>query len=427
MAGGHRTSGIDLLRFGYGVMQDRKAEEEKDTIRKAYGWAAGFDPSQYLADPEKGVKEIVSNLPGDVAYSEVERFNNYIKEQQAQLRAEREQRQLQSITQTPEYGPMRGQYFSPQNPNPAATPERILERLFRTGNPQALEYATKGADLQGKIKGYTAPEDPYKNLESGYRTYVMATGEPVGLPSYRNYQRSVLEQRKAGASRVEVNNELGEAFKLGNPGEGNYWGKDEKGNPRLITPENSPDARAAREAAEKAAGRQRQTARAGTTVIQDLQRALDIVGGNRMAVGAPSLITKLIPESDAQAASGMIESALSNVGLDTLQQMRENSPTGGALGQVPIQQQKRLEQVLGSLDITQRPEIVQDNLKRVINIYMDIVYGEPDQIQDMIDKGEVDLLIGQRLMERHELSFDDFGKPVEKTNKPSLDGWRIVP
>jgi hypothetical protein len=72
--------------------------------------------------------------------------------------------------------------------------------------------------------------------------------------------------------------------------------------------------------------------------------------------------------------------------------MREASPTGGALGQVPFQQQQRLEQMLGSLQIDQDPHVLQDNIKRFINTYNDIIHGE----------GE-----GPK---RFELSFDEDGK-----------------
>jgi hypothetical protein len=137
-----------------------------------------------------------------------------------------------------------------------------------------------------------------------------------------------------------------------------------------------------------------------------------------LATGAPSLITQFIPESDAQAISAFKESALSNVGLDTLQQMRENSPTGGALGQVPIQQQKRLEQVLGSLNLSQRPEIVEDNFKRVINIYMDTVYGSPGEIAAGVESGDLNADKVGKYMFRHSLTFDEFGRKKEGSDKP---------
>ena len=193
---------------------------------------------------------------------------------------------------------------------------------------------------------------------------------------------------------------------------------------KIIPIPGSPEAIARKALEQKKEGRQSQKERAGLTVIQDLRRALEIVRTAPSATGIPAEITSDLPvigkQTPAGEAKALIESALSNVGLDTLQTMRENSPTGGALGQVPIQQQKRLEQVLGSLDVGQRTEVVEDNLKRVINIYMDIVYGTPDEIQKLVDEGEISEAEATPLMKRNKLSFDKFGKPTAAEPEPRI-------
>lgn len=169
-------------------------------------------------------------------------------------------------------------------------------------------------------------------------------------------------------------------------------------------------------------GRQIQLQRAGGTVIQDVNRALTILDRTEQqgpmsgpAAGPMSGQARVVPGTPAFEMTQLIESALSNVGLDTLQQMRENSPTGGALGQVPIQQQQRLEQVLGSLDVRQRPEVLRDNLNRVSNIYMDIVYGTPDQLVQMLQRGEISQQDFAQYAQRAPLSFDEFGRPVNQS------------
>ena len=60
-----------------------------------------------------------------------------------------------------------------------------------------------------------------------------------------------------------------------------------------------------------------------------------------------------------------IQTIKANIGFDKLQDMRDNSPTGGALGQVAIQELERLEAVLGSLDQSQSEEQFKANLKKV--------------------------------------------------------------
>lgn len=194
------------------------------------------------------------------------------------------------------------------------------------------------------------------------------------------------------------------------------------GLPQAAPVPGSPAAQSIASAEEKAAGAQRQKARAGTTVVQDLQRAIDLIpelgtmaSGEGVAGGIARTSSAKIPGTVANRITQFTESALSNVGLDTLQTMRENSPTGGALGQVPIQQQQRLEQVLGSLNINQPPAVLEANIKRVMNIYTDIIYGDPAERAQAVERGtmtpdqsaEIDSYY-------YELPFDERGRPIDQ-------------
>ena len=60
-----------------------------------------------------------------------------------------------------------------------------------------------------------------------------------------------------------------------------------------------------------------------------------------------------------------IQTIKANIGFDKLQDMRDNSPTGGALGQVAVEEIRRLESVLGSLDQSQSEEQFRENLQKV--------------------------------------------------------------
>lgn len=148
------------------------------------------------------------------------------------------------------------------------------------------------------------------------------------------------------------------------------------------------------EAQEKEILRKEEAQRAGTTVVQDLQWGLDehlpnisqgagVLGGMQRAAkgmvkGTPERMLKL-----------RIDSALSNVGLDRLTQMRRSSPTGGALGQVPIQQQLRLEKVLGSMELDHPPAELEANMKRVMNIYFDVMYGSSEERARAVKAGKM--------------------------------------
>jgi hypothetical protein len=178
--------------------------------------------------------------------------------------------------------------------------------------------------------------------------------------------------------------------------------------------------------------------RAGGTVVQDAGRMLELIEGAPFAgTGFPAAALKGVPieANDAYQIEKMKESILSNTSVNEIMQMKAASETGGALGQIPMAQMHRMEQLLGSIDNSQRREIVVDNLKRVQNLWMDIVHGTPQQIQSrvnqrrdelrdpetnkLIRKGNFEILTQERadqLAQRNELSFDEMGRTKKVPN-----------
>lgn len=67
------------------------------------------------------------------------------------------------------------------------------------------------------------------------------------------------------------------------------------------------------------------------------------------STGFGVLIDRL-PTSEARKLAGIVESLQANLGLDALQEMRNNSPTGGALGNVTDFENRRLSSTIVSLD-----------------------------------------------------------------------------
>lgn len=146
------------------------------------------------------------------------------------------------------------------------------------------------------------------------------------------------------------------------------------------------------------ANRQTRAERAGGTVVQDIGRALELQAKpgleGDLATGPIAGLTKSIPGTPADRVNKLVQSALSNIGIDQLQAMRDASPTGGALGQIPVEQQKRLEAMLGSLDVQQIDEDWVNNAKRAQNLYLDMIHGP--------DGGPP----------RHDLGFDYLGRSM---------------
>lgn len=73
-----------------------------------------------------------------------------------------------------------------------------------------------------------------------------------------------------------------------------------------------------------------------------------------------------IPGSDAADAQAQMETLKSQVGFGVLQDMRNNSKTGGALGNVSDAEGKRLETNLAALSKAQSYEQMQDSLREII-------------------------------------------------------------
>lgn len=78
--------------------------------------------------------------------------------------------------------------------------------------------------------------------------------------------------------------------------------------------------------------------------------------------------TSGIGMTPANTLRGALETIRSNIGFSELQKMRDESPTGGALGQVAVQELNYLQAALGSLDQSQKPEVLIANLKRIKSI-----------------------------------------------------------
>jgi hypothetical protein len=103
-------------------------------------------------------------------------------------------------------------------------------------------------------------------------------------------------------------------------------------------------------------------------VRDEIARALPLVKENTTGALASTKDLWLFgPSTESGRLAQLLKTVKANIGFDELQQMRENSPTGGALGQVAVQEIDFLQSVLGSLEQAQRPEDVKYNLRRIDN------------------------------------------------------------
>jgi hypothetical protein len=109
------------------------------------------------------------------------------------------------------------------------------------------------------------------------------------------------------------------------------------------------------------ANRQLQT----QTVKDKIDEAIANTGYTSAGLASATSVVGMTP---ANTLKGALETIRSNIGFSELQKMRDESPTGGALGQVAVQELNYLQAALGSLDQSQKPEVLIANLKKIKNI-----------------------------------------------------------
>jgi hypothetical protein len=107
-------------------------------------------------------------------------------------------------------------------------------------------------------------------------------------------------------------------------------------------------------------------------LVDTVTRAKALVGP--MTTGAGALLSN-IPGTSARDLSALTDTLKANAGFQELQTMRDNSPTGGALGQVAVQELAMLQATVTSLDQAQTPE----QFMQALNNFEQFVVGSKER------------------------------------------------
>jgi hypothetical protein len=138
-----------------------------------------------------------------------------------------------------------------------------------------------------------------------------------------------------------------------------------EGNLEAI-PGGPADIKAGAEGA-KAERRQAATAAAAQNVLGAVDEAQKLVG--MTTTGVPGQVLSRVGGTRARDLQSQLETIKGNLGFDRLQEMRDNSPTGGALGQVAVQELMALQSTVASLDQAQSDEQLRRNLDKIRRHY----------------------------------------------------------
>jgi hypothetical protein len=105
-----------------------------------------------------------------------------------------------------------------------------------------------------------------------------------------------------------------------------------------------------------------------TSQMKMLNESIDLAKGQTdswFATGLPGQMTKGIGGTPGHNLEQTLATVKANIGFDRLQEMRDNSPTGGALGQVSEMENRLLQAVWGSLEQSQSEDQLISNLEKV--------------------------------------------------------------
>lgn len=238
----------------------------------------------------------------------------------------------------------------------AATPD-TLARNDVTRRGQNLTYDVGTQRVEATRRGQDIGADTARRGQN--MSYSSATrGQDIAASTARRGQDLNYD---IGTQRIDTTRR---GQDLGQLGDGYTLGPD--GSAKLI-----PGTKQAREAA--GADIAADTKMAGfdqkyKTVTTAVDEALTKTGG-WTATGTAGGILQYLPGSPAFNLARTVDTIKANIGFDRLQEMREASPTGGALGQVAVQELNALQASIASLDVGQKREQLDANLNKITTHY----------------------------------------------------------
>jgi len=131
---------------------------------------------------------------------------------------------------------------------------------------------------------------------------------------------------------------------------------------------------------------------ANRIIIENIDAAINQIEGNKiLTTGYIGGKTNQVPGTPAFDVQQRIAPIVANIGFDRLDQMRQESPNGGALGQVAVQELKYLQSVKGSLEQGQTAGQLLGNLQTIKKFYE----GHQQRLYDAILEDQKNNLINK--------------------------------
>lgn len=274
------------------------------------------------------------------------------------------------------------------------------ERLYAQADALGVnrgEFAMMPEETRNELfsRRYT-PDQP--DLPSSVREYEYARNQGFG-GTFQNWQA---QNPRGNSVTVNTGNQPDMRPQIGTIPQGFQARFDQQTGSYQMEPIPGSDPAMEREqSVEQQQRRGEQRAQTGGVVIDEVDRALSLLENPRVG-GRMGAAMQLMPGTQSDALEGLYTTIGANVSFDRLQQMRENSPTGGALGNVSDSEGRRLAAVLGELRVGLNPEEQRYNLARLRNLLMDTIHGTPEQLAQAFQAGRIDQPTYEQLSARYD-------------------------
>lgn len=297
-------------------------------------------------------------------------------------------------------------YNLPATPRSYEEQNRMLDKYELSGNPYMAKMAT-GA--RARIEAERERDQP-KMVAAGANGMIDSNpnsptyGQRFAVPAadadkttdITNYKFAVLDGEKRSfpawlaaqseGKRPSTTVNVGPTgVNYGEPGKGLVWQRgpnnsivlDARGAPIAIPYQGGEAYLTKQQLAEKATQTETQKNLATSIIRDDIRRAKEVINKSEIPVtGIPGAIAQKIPGSQATVLQGILTGIKARIGFDELQKMRQNSPTGGALGNVSDKDIALVQGVYGDLTQATTQEAILYNLDRLEKVVYKVVNGD---------------------------------------------------
>ena len=250
-------------------------------------------------------------------------------------------------------------------------------------NIAAMADPTKAAAYFGDVaKELSTPTKP-NEAPTSVQEFTFAQ-TPAGGNFKGTYPEWVEQKARSGRAVTQVN--VGPTgIDYGKPEDGLVWAREPNGTVKLdnrgapiAIPYQGGKAFLTKEQVEKKAQDTKTQQNLATSIIRDdIRRAKEVINKSEIPVtGIAGAAARRIPGTQATVLQGILTGIKARIGFDELQKMRQNSPTGGALGNVSDKDIALVQGVYGDLTQATTQEAILYNLDRLEKVVYKVVNGD---------------------------------------------------